>query len=197
MACTTTGGRSRTVAPERKETAIVRPESTSVVETLPLSGNQALRRRFMVLDEPMAGNFRFGLALELLDKLADGVRRRTTRMRAISPRTAAGAIISSGRDRGRAWWSSINAPAPDSCPPGLMSGAGVSRRGRTPPVSSRVSHDRRSKSAPLTVGMRTVTAGDLFRTEEHARFETRERRCDDPPVREARPFRMLRTRRQP
>lgn len=49
----------------------MRPEATSVVETLPLSGDQALRRRFMVLDEPMAGNFRFGLALELLDKLAE------------------------------------------------------------------------------------------------------------------------------
>lgn len=49
----------------------MRPVDTSRVEVLPLGSDLGLRRRFMVLDEPLPGNLRFGLTLELLDKLAE------------------------------------------------------------------------------------------------------------------------------
>jgi acyl-coenzyme A thioesterase 9 len=49
----------------------MRPIETSVTTLLPLQGDAALRRRFMVVDEPIKGNLRFGLTLELLDKLAE------------------------------------------------------------------------------------------------------------------------------
>jgi acyl-coenzyme A thioesterase 9 len=48
-----------------------RPINTSLTKPLLLESDQALRRRFMVMDEPMAGNFRFGLLLEILDKMAE------------------------------------------------------------------------------------------------------------------------------
>lgn len=47
------------------------PEDTSSYRTLPLSSDPALRRRFMVVDEPIEGNFRFGLLLEELDIMAE------------------------------------------------------------------------------------------------------------------------------
>lgn len=47
------------------------PEETSSYRTLPLSSDPALRRRFMVMDEPIEGNFRFGLLLEELDIMAE------------------------------------------------------------------------------------------------------------------------------
>jgi acyl-coenzyme A thioesterase 9 len=47
------------------------PNDTSFLRTLALSTDTALQRRFMVLDEPLLGNFRFGLLLEVLDKLAE------------------------------------------------------------------------------------------------------------------------------
>jgi len=47
------------------------PEETSSYRTLPLSSDPALRRRFMVVDEPIEGNFRFGLLLEELDIMAE------------------------------------------------------------------------------------------------------------------------------
>jgi len=47
------------------------PIDTSSTMLLPLESDQALRRRFMVMDEPIAGNFRFGLLLEILDKMAE------------------------------------------------------------------------------------------------------------------------------
>jgi acyl-CoA hydrolase len=47
------------------------PAETSCLLTLPLSGDTALRRRFTVIDEPIPGNFRFGLLLEKLDLLAE------------------------------------------------------------------------------------------------------------------------------
>lgn len=49
----------------------IRPLETSLTRTLPLESDQALRRRFMVLDEPIPANTRFGLLLEVLDKLAE------------------------------------------------------------------------------------------------------------------------------
>jgi acyl-CoA hydrolase len=58
----------------------MRPEETTREKLLPLSTDPALRRRFMVLNEPIPGNLRFGLLLEVLDRLAadaalDYVRR--------------------------------------------------------------------------------------------------------------------------
>jgi len=49
----------------------MRPTDTSINTILPFSTEPALRRRFMVVDEPIQGNLRFGLTLELLDKLAE------------------------------------------------------------------------------------------------------------------------------
>jgi acyl-coenzyme A thioesterase 9 len=49
----------------------MRPTETSITNVLPLATDAALRRRFMVVDEPIQGNLRFGLTLELLDKLAE------------------------------------------------------------------------------------------------------------------------------
>jgi acyl-CoA hydrolase len=50
---------------------MARPVDTSRGLRLPLGEYPALARRFMVLDEPLRGNLRFGLLLEVLDKLAE------------------------------------------------------------------------------------------------------------------------------
>jgi acyl-CoA hydrolase len=50
----------------------VRPADTSREQTLALSGDPELRRRFAVVNEPIAGNLRFGVLLEFLDRLAGG-----------------------------------------------------------------------------------------------------------------------------
>jgi acyl-CoA hydrolase len=50
---------------------MVAPSDTSFSRTLPLSADPELRRRFMVIDEPIRGNLRFGLLLEVLDKVAE------------------------------------------------------------------------------------------------------------------------------
>jgi acyl-CoA hydrolase len=48
----------------------MRPEETTQEQLLPLSTDAELRRRFMVVKEPIPGNFRFGMLLEELDWLA-------------------------------------------------------------------------------------------------------------------------------
>ncbi len=48
----------------------MRPADSSREKLLPLSTDPELRRRFMVLREPIPGNFRFGVLLEVLDRLA-------------------------------------------------------------------------------------------------------------------------------
>lgn len=48
-----------------------KPAETSFYHTLPLSEDPSLRHRFKVIDEPLLGNFRFGLLLEILDKVAE------------------------------------------------------------------------------------------------------------------------------
>ena len=50
---------------------MTRPIDTSMTQTLPLGSDLPLRRRFMVLDEPIPANIRFGLLLEILDKVAE------------------------------------------------------------------------------------------------------------------------------
>ncbi|MFZ2948346.1 MAG: hypothetical protein WA003_02560 [Desulfuromonadaceae bacterium] len=47
------------------------PLDTSFYQTLPFGSDLKLRRRFMVMDEPIQGNMRFGLLLEVLDKVAE------------------------------------------------------------------------------------------------------------------------------
>lgn len=51
----------------------MRPVETSQKRTLPFSSDEKLRQRFMLLDEPIPGNLRWGLLLEELDKLAEDV----------------------------------------------------------------------------------------------------------------------------
>jgi len=50
---------------------LTRPGETTHQHALPLGSDPELRHRFMVLDEPLQGNLRFGLLLEVLDKLAE------------------------------------------------------------------------------------------------------------------------------
>lgn len=50
---------------------MTRPNETSYYQNLPLSTDLALRRRYMVVDEPIPGNLRFGLLLEILDLVAE------------------------------------------------------------------------------------------------------------------------------
>lgn len=50
---------------------MARPNDTSYYKSLPLGSDPALRRRFMVIDEAIPGNFRFGLLLEELDIMAE------------------------------------------------------------------------------------------------------------------------------
>jgi len=50
---------------------MTRPIDTSYYDTLPLGSDQKLRRRYMVVDESMPGNLRFGLLLEILDLVAE------------------------------------------------------------------------------------------------------------------------------
>jgi acyl-CoA hydrolase len=48
-----------------------RPKDTTHHQILPLGSDPELRHRFKVLDEPLQGNLRFGLLLEILDKIAE------------------------------------------------------------------------------------------------------------------------------
>ncbi len=50
---------------------MIRPFDTSFTKILPMTSDEALRRRFMILDEPIEANMRFGLLLEVLDKVAE------------------------------------------------------------------------------------------------------------------------------
>lgn len=59
---------------------MTRPLDTSRTHTLPLGADEKLRRRFMVVDEPLQGNLRFGLLLEVLDTLAEETALGYTRL---------------------------------------------------------------------------------------------------------------------
>ncbi len=68
---------------------MVRPTETSIDRTLAFSADPDLRRRFMVVDEPLQGNLRFGLLLEVLDELAEDtalgyIRRFAPEARAVT-----------------------------------------------------------------------------------------------------------------
>ncbi len=47
------------------------PQQTSLYKTIPLATDHAARRRYMVVAEPIVGNFRFGVLLEDLDIMAE------------------------------------------------------------------------------------------------------------------------------
>jgi len=47
------------------------PSETAFHRILALGSDPALRRRYLVVDEPIQGNMRFGLLLEILDKVAE------------------------------------------------------------------------------------------------------------------------------
>src|SRR5512147_3246214 len=51
----------------------MRPVETSREQLLSFSADPELKRRWQVLDEPIAGNLRFGLLLEVLDAVAGEV----------------------------------------------------------------------------------------------------------------------------
>ncbi len=50
---------------------MTRPRNTAFHRTLSLSSDLELRRSFMVVNEPLVGNVRFGCLLEVLDKVAE------------------------------------------------------------------------------------------------------------------------------
>jgi len=55
------------------------PSQTSVVKRLRFSSDLQLRRHFLLTDEPVRSNLRFGLLLEVLDKLAEDTALRYVR----------------------------------------------------------------------------------------------------------------------
>ena len=55
------------------------PSKTSVVKQLRFSSDLRLRRHFLLTDEPVRSNLRFGLLLEVLDKLAEDTALRYVR----------------------------------------------------------------------------------------------------------------------
>jgi acyl-coenzyme A thioesterase 9 len=57
----------------------VTPSQTSVTRRLKLGSDAKLRRRFMVIDEPVKANLRVGLMFEVLDKLAEDTALRYAR----------------------------------------------------------------------------------------------------------------------
>ncbi|MDD2468323.1 MAG: hotdog domain-containing protein [Desulfobulbus sp.] len=50
---------------------MTQPRDTVFYKTMAFGNDPALRRRYMVVDEPLPGNIRFGLLLEILDKVAE------------------------------------------------------------------------------------------------------------------------------
>ena len=63
-----------------EEMELLTPSQTSLVKRLRFSTDLALRRRFLLTDEPnLRANLRFGLLLEILDKLAEDTALRYVR----------------------------------------------------------------------------------------------------------------------
>jgi acyl-CoA hydrolase len=71
---------------------MTRPTDTSRALTLALGEYPALARRFKVIDEPLRGNLRFGLLLEVLDKLAEDTALDYVRLHHPSARVVTAAI---------------------------------------------------------------------------------------------------------
>jgi len=62
-----------------EERRVLNPSKTSVVKRLRFSTDLRLRRHFLLTDEPVQSNLRFGLLLEVLDKLAEDTALRYVR----------------------------------------------------------------------------------------------------------------------
>jgi hypothetical protein len=54
---------------------LTRPNELSLEKIIPLSTSETLRNNFMVLDEELPANIRFGLLLEIMDTLAADTAR--------------------------------------------------------------------------------------------------------------------------
>ncbi len=52
-----------------------RPNELSLMKVIPLSEDEVLRNNFMVVEGPLLGNIRFGLMLEIMDRLAADTAR--------------------------------------------------------------------------------------------------------------------------
>src|ERR1035437_10149069 len=59
-----------------EERRVLTPSQTSIVKRLQFSSDLRLRRHFLLTDEPVRSNLRFGLLLEVLDKLAEDTALR-------------------------------------------------------------------------------------------------------------------------
>ena len=70
----------------------MRANDTSVEQLLPFSTDRKLRRRFMVLNDDVPANLRFGLLLENLDKLAEDTALAYARRSAHEARVVTAAI---------------------------------------------------------------------------------------------------------
>jgi acyl-coenzyme A thioesterase 9 len=70
----------------------MRPIDTSIDRTLGFRTDAALRRRFMVVNEPIRANLRWGRLLEVLDKLAEDVALTYVRRTAPDARVVTAAI---------------------------------------------------------------------------------------------------------
>jgi acyl-CoA hydrolase len=68
------------------------PEETTREKLLPLSTDAALRRRFLVVNEPIPGNLRYGLLLEVLDRLAADTALDYVRPAHADPRVVTAAL---------------------------------------------------------------------------------------------------------
>ena len=68
------------------------PHATELVVTLALSTDAELRKRYMIIDQPVKGNVRFGLMLEVLDKLAEEAALAYVRERFPDARVVTAAI---------------------------------------------------------------------------------------------------------
>ncbi len=73
---------------------IHRPLDLSVTRTLNFSTDPVLRRRYLTTDEPLKGNVRFGLFLEVLDKLAESTALAHVRRCDLEARVVTAAIDS-------------------------------------------------------------------------------------------------------
>src|SRR5213596_3096619 len=95
---------------------MTRPIDTSLEQRLPLGTDLALRRQFMVVNEPLPGNLRFGRLLEVLDALAEEAALRHVRGAApqayvvtaaidqVVLRTPADVPATPCSRRGSTWW---------------------------------------------------------------------------------------------
>lgn len=70
----------------------MRPRDTTVHHTLSFSTNESLRRRFSIGHEKMPANVRWGLLLEVLDKLAEEVALNYVRRTHVEARVVTAAI---------------------------------------------------------------------------------------------------------